>query len=215
MGFSIFFKKIKLNKSWFRGAKRSRGFTLTELIVVMSIATVMMTILVISHNRWNDALVVNTQAYELALMIRQAQTYGLGVKEYTAGSGDKFNVGYGISINIDQPTQYVFFADKDKDKKYDSGEFIETKILDRGVVIDKICDVGSSGSETCGAGNANYRRLGVSFVRPEPQAQILFLNNGGNPTPGAKNTHVKIYLISPGDQLVVVGVRASGQVYVE
>ena len=94
-----------------------RGFTLIELIVVMTIATIITTALVVQQSKWSDQLAVNTQAYELALMIRQAQIYSLGVKEYTAGTGDKFNTGYGIHLDKSASNQYIFFADKNINKK--------------------------------------------------------------------------------------------------
>ena len=98
MSSSIFFKNK--NKGLPREALAKWGFTLVELIVVMSIATVIMTALIIQQSKWNDRLTVNTQAYELALMIRQAQIYSLGVREDMAGGGG-FDVGYGVYFDKD------------------------------------------------------------------------------------------------------------------
>ena len=114
-----------------REAQRSGGFTLAELMVVMGIALVLMTTLVIQQNMWNDRLTVNTQAYELALMIRQAQIYSLAVMGDVSNPGDKFNIGYGVHVNMDNTDRYVFFVDRDNgsgagNERYDSGEEIET-----------------------------------------------------------------------------------------
>lgn len=200
----------KLGQTW-----RSGGFTLIELLVVISIATIIMTALVVQNNRWNDSLVVTTQAYELAMMIRQAQIYSLGVREDTAGSGDKFNIGYGVYFEINSPTQYKFFADRNNDLKLNPASEVladGTKTLTRGVVIDKFCDA-SSGSETCFTNPPN-RRLSISFLRPEPKANIRFLNSGGSggSTFGAGTSKAKIYLKSPGGRFSIVTVEANGQV---
>src|SRR3989344_2801174 len=148
MNYSIFSKNKDLPREvrvtkW---SGRSGGFTLIELLVVIGIATVLMTALIFKQNGWNDQLSVNTQAYEMVLMIRQAQIYSLGVREYSAGTGDKFNLGYGIYLDQDNLNQYVFFADKDGDQKYDVGEAVETKTFTRGVTINRFCGLNTGGN---------------------------------------------------------------------
>jgi len=180
------------------------GFTLVELIVVMAIATIIMTTLVIQQNKWNDSLTVSTQAYELALMIRQAQVYSLGVREDTAGTGDKFNVGYGVYFDTDN-TRYIFFADRDGNMKYDSGEAIETKTFTRGVTIKNVC-----GNTKCFfTGSGSLRRANISFFRPETGANIKLTNTGGN---RADDPPVTISLKSIGGKVSSVKVEINGQV---
>lgn len=190
-----------------------------ELMVVISIATIIMTALVIQQSKWNDSLTVSTQAYELALMIRQAQIYSLAVREDVSGTGDKFNIGYGVYFDYSDFTRYIFFADRNGNKKYDASpadEAIETKTFIRGVTIDRICGIKNSGQfeERCspnGGGLGNVVKASVTFFRPETKASILFLNSGGNPSnnviaPG------KIYLRSAGGKVSSVKVEATGQV---
>ena len=183
-----------------KGLSRKEGFTLIELIVVMAIASVIMTALVIQQSNWNDSLIVNTQTYEMALMIRQAQVYGLGVKEYIAGTGDKFNIGYGVYFDSD-PTRYIFFADKNGDKNYDSGEEVEIKTLNRGVTISKLC--GNTPENCSGLSSVN-----VLFFRPEPKANISFSPVSGFIPPAT------IYLQSPGGKMGILKIEANGQVSV-
>lgn len=201
MSFSRFLaKKTKINA----------GFSLGQLLVVMAIVTIVLTSLIVQQGKWNDQLAVGSQAYELALMIRQAQVYGLGVREYGAGSGDKFDVGYGIHFDSNTPSQYIFFVDRDKDRIYDAGEALETKTFTRGVTVNRFCDVTVAGVETCTGGN--IRRLGLSFMRPDPKANILFLNNGGSPSPGAGNLRAFVYLRSPSGRESSVRIEGNGQV---
>ena len=206
----------------------NRGFTLSELIVVIAIATILMTALVIANSRWDDSLVVNTQAYEMALMFRQAQHYALGVREAPSGGGDKFNSGYGIffgNLDVDPPetwkTKYIFFADTNNNGVYDEGvdSVVESKTLNRGVVIDSFCGRKGVGQfdEKChpsepGIGNVSFAH--ITFSRPNPEANIIFWNNGGglsqNVVPPAK-----IYLISPKGKYYRVSIEVSGRVFVD
>ena len=166
---------------------------------MISIAIILMTTLVIQQGKWNDNLAVSTQAYEMALMIRQAQINSLGVKEYQAGSGDKFNLGYGVYFDTTF-TRYIYFVDKDRDKIYDDpGEKIEEKTFIRGVTIEKFC--GNVG-ETCSGLNS----INVSFFRPEPKATIIFNPSGGFSSPAT------IYLKSSGNIKYKIKVEANGQI---
>jgi len=219
MKFSIFSKNKGLPResaSW----RRSGGFTLIELIVVMAVATSLMTAVVIQQNSWNDRLAVNTQAYELVLMIRQAQIYALGVRVDTTGPEiDKFDVGYGIYIDEDlddsngKINRYIYFADRDDgsgegNKKYDSGEEIETKTFNRGVYIEKFC--GTTGGNPCNNSGGSLNQLNITFFRPDPEAIIRLLNNGGGS--GGTNSPVTISLKSAGGKVYSVTVQDNGQV---
>lgn len=201
-----YFSKLKTQNLKPKAFGRQGGFTLLELLVVMGISTMMIGVLVIQQSKWNDSLVVNTQAYEMALMIRQAQIYSLGVKELSGGSGDKFDVGYGVHFDTDH-TRYIFFADKDKDKKYDSGEEIEIKTFTRGVTIDKICGT-AVGNDLC---TMPLTQISISFFRPDTKAIISFLNPGGQIVAWFKPPAV-IYLKSPGNKQYKVKIESSGQV---
>ncbi|MFH0804357.1 MAG: type II secretion system protein [Candidatus Zambryskibacteria bacterium] len=197
----------------FKNLKLNRGFTLVELVVVMAIATIMVTSLIIQQSKWNDRLTVNAQAYELALMIRQAQIYSLGVREDTGGSGNKFNVGYGVYIDEDLPSnQYIFFADRNGDKAYNSGEMIGGAIsLTRGVTIEKFC--GATGPKPCNNDTGPLNQLVITFFRPEPKANIALLNPGGGS--GGTNPPATIYLKSVGGRVSSVKVEDNGQISVQ
>ena len=165
-----------------------------------------MTTLVFQQNKWNDRLTVNSQAYELALMIRQAQIYSLGVREYTAGTGDKFNIGYGVYLTQGNLNGFVFFADKNGNQKYDTGEAIETKTFTRGVTIKDVCGVDTNG---CFPGTGPLASVSISFFRPEIKANISLLNAGGAST---GLPPVTIRLRSTGGSYSSVEVGTSGQV---
>ena len=201
MNFSIFSK----NKS----CCGSRGFTLAELLVVISIVTAIITALVIQQNRWNDQIVVRTQTYELALMLRQAQVYSLGVRQDTVSGS--FDVGYGVYFDTDK-TRYIYFVDRNTDQKFSSGEGFETKTLARGVTIKDVC--GNSRCIHSGGGSA--RQASIAFFRPETKAYLKLLNNGGQPADSPQDTTVlTVTLESPGGKTSLVRIRNNGQISIE
>ena len=178
----------------------------------MFIATVMMTSLVIQQGKWNDQLVVSTQAYEMAMMIRQAQIYALGVKENTfagASNADKFNVGYGVYFDVNSKISYKFFADVNGDKKYNEGtdNVIEPVPLKSGVEISDVCGV----SKCFFAGGGPLQKASIVFYRPETKANILLTNFGGTEKDDPTLT---IQLKSPKGELYSVKVEANGKISV-
>jgi prepilin-type N-terminal cleavage/methylation domain-containing protein len=205
MSYSIF-KKIICPIS-----KRTQGFTLVELMVVISIASIILGTVVIQQNEWSDKLAVDTQAYEMALMIRQAQIYSLAVREYTAGTGDKFDIGYGVFFDIANVGQYIYFADKNDSNrgKYNSGEDMEVKTFTRGVTLSKICGI-DNGTEKC-SNISSLAKLSISFLRPDPRAVIALADSSGSII-SSFQPPASIYLKSLGDATSLVKVEANGQV---
>lgn len=189
--------------------KIKKGFSLVELLVVVSIATLMLTALVFQQNKWNDKLSVNTQVYEMGLMLRQAQVYGLGVREYAGGVGDKFDKAYGVHFDTNTPDRYYFFADANKNSKFDASEVIETKIFTRGVRINRVCGrVGAS--QNCGGA---LTQASATFLRPEPKAVIKFINNGGNELP-TYSAPLDVYLRSANGTENSIQVNSNGYISV-
>src|SRR3989344_26979 len=217
----LIYSKYKYLKNYFlkffNKDKVRSGFTLVELLVVMSIFTIITTALVIQQSKWNDRLQLNTKLYDLALYIRQAQLYSLGVKEYQTGSPiDKFNIGYGIYINMTNPSQFIFFADTNKNFEYNVGEAVETKTLTNGVTIHRICGIGIfTGLTWCSnsfLGQLLIHKTSLSFKRPETSAIMEFINSGNDSTTDLLRQNVTIYLRSLGGLESSIVVESNGQV---
>ena len=139
------------------------GFTLVELLVSVAIFTMITTTAVFNNAQFNGNVLLTNLAYEVALSVRQAQFYGITVKQ---SSTNTFDAGYGINFNTATPSSYILFEDKSTPNKvYDSGEALETFVFRKGNYISKIC---LSQTTTCSSATS----VDISFIRPNPDAYI-------------------------------------------
>lgn len=153
--------------------KHSRGFTLVELLVTLSLFVVLTTVVLFSNSQFNGSILLTNLAYDVALTVRQAQTYGVNVREDTVENvGDKkFQHAYGVHFEIAENKKFFIFSDNDGDGIYDSGESkINSYNIKRGNYIKAISCVGDT---LCGS------ILDITFLRPNPDAKI---NNNDNIT---------------------------------
>ena len=194
-----------------RGASLEAGFTLIELLVVTAILIVISSLILVNNGRFGGVILLENLAYDLALSVRQAQVYGISVRQF--GSGN-FSVGYGMHFAISSPTTYVLFADAiSQNGLYDgcpsqaSCELVESKNIERGYYISDLCVATGGGSETCGISS-----LDIFFRRPEPDAHISANGISGIGNPAALQARGRVILSSPrGDSRSVV-VEATGQI---
>lgn len=91
-----------------REQTRSSGFTLAELMVVLGIIVVLSYIVLTSQSTFNKTLILANTAYDVALSLRSAETFGLGSRGI---SGASTNTGYGIHFDRSTPGSYLIFAD--------------------------------------------------------------------------------------------------------
>jgi len=112
------------------------------------------------------------RAEDIASSIRQVQAYGLGVKEFGAGSG--IFPGYGIYFKRQESvgvpaTSYILYADGIiKNLKYDTGEKISELPLQGAAVVDDIC--ADQKQVTPGPCDINY--FYVEYLRPQPSVSL-------------------------------------------
>jgi type II secretory pathway pseudopilin PulG len=144
------------------------GFTIIELLVVIGIMLAVTAAMLFQGGGSKSDLEVTNAAYDLALILREAQTYGIGVREEDLGV-TQFNVGYGVAFDSNDPTRAYLFSDADRDQVLDAGEIVSTFALSGGISISDICGYG--GSTYCSSGGT-LRYLTVSFLRPNPDARL-------------------------------------------
>lgn len=197
-----------------------RGFTLTELLVSISIVSIILAVLVSSQSTYTDGAALSNLADDISATISQAQAYGIGAKEFSPGSGE-FDASFGLTFSLlgsGSNTAYLSFADRNGNEIYDgdwscptggASECLERINISRGNYIEELCVV-TAGTEVC-----PIERADISFARPSTEAQLKFFNNGGNPFNPAGIRGAKIMLRSPGGSSRSVTVYKTGQVSVQ
>ncbi len=199
------------------------GFTLVEVMVSVSITTLIMLVVLFTYGTFNDSLALSSAGQELSIAIRKAQTYGLAVKEVSVGSG-QFGSAYGIYVNsnvADSGNYYIFIDKKDLpfgdgtvgNGKYDVGngcgssstECLEKFTFRNGVKISSVCDAGP-----CQPTGVSMQ---ATFLRPNPDATITFINSSGIVV-GSSLTG-RIVLISPQGKTETITILNTGQISVQ
>ena len=148
------------------------GFTILELIVVIAIMVTVSSLVLANYPGFNERLAVRRQAEEIASNVRQAQSYGLGVKEF--GSNDF--PGYGVYFQSNVIDSYVLFADSVRNLTYDalSNEKIKDLPILGNVRIYDLC----ANQKQSPAGPCGLASLTVVYTRPVP---IVSLKGGSSP----------------------------------
>ena len=192
-----------------------------ELLVSIAIVSVILTVIVSNQSTYTDGAALTNLADEISSTISQAQTYGIGVKEFSSSSSE-FSASYGLTFSLlgsGFNKAYLFFGDRNGNKIYDgdwschiggASECLERIDISRGNYIESLCVVRTSGADICEVG-----RVDISFARPSTEAQLLFFNLGGASFTPAGIKGAKIILKSPGGLSRSVTVYKTGQISVK
>ncbi len=163
--------------------RAQRGFTLIELLVVSLIIVLITGFVLFRQQGFNSATLLRSLSYSVALSVRQAQVYGVSVRESAAGSG-VFAPGYGVFFSQNSGladfNHYLMFADANGNGQYLAGEELPRFTIGNGrstgadYVIKNICAHSISSGDKCTSSNpATSPRLNwvsVYFRRPNPDA---------------------------------------------
>ncbi|HEU5114397.1 MAG TPA: prepilin-type N-terminal cleavage/methylation domain-containing protein [Candidatus Paceibacterota bacterium] len=182
-----------------KGVPGNKGFTLVELLVSIAIFTVITTIAVYNNGQFNGSVLLTNLAYEIALSIRQAQYYGISVRQNTA---QNFDSGYGIDFKTSSPTSYTLFEDKSSGSQHvfdASDATVQTFSIAKGNKVPKVCVDGDCSKST----------VDISFVRPNPDAYIT-----ANGIVGTFYGKAEICVLSPQNIKRKITVESTGQISV-
>ncbi len=178
------------------------GFTLIEMMVVIAIFVIITAIVLSSLPRFRERTRLDLVAQEVALLVRQAQTFTTSTRAF--GSATNFP-SYGVYFKKGDPDPdtLILFADKIVDKKYNgtacgqtNSECLEQFTLPKSIKIAKII----SPSPNC----PEQDYVHISFVRPEtdayfvsgnaphcsPSSYEITLQNNESSDPATKTIHV-------------------------
>ena len=180
------YRKISLKNNCKTKLDLVCGFTMVEMMVCLAIVTILLLVVMYDYRTFNDNLALSSAQQEVSILVRQAQTYGLSVKGNTVSGASDFNSGYGIYVNPSDPTSYYLFVDRNANGQYDgttncatSQECIEKDTLRSGVTIKNLCATAFNGSMDC---TQNFQSMDVTFIRPNPNAVVRFINSLGSLT---------------------------------
>ena len=140
-------------------ARFSRAFTLVELVVTVGIFALISSVLLSRNSQFDEEVLLSDLAYDVALSVRKAQSYGTNVRV----SNGQFDRSYGVHFT-EGTTTYAFFVDSDDDGFYDPTELLETYTLGRGAIMSPLCNLDT--------GMCDLDELTVMFARPNPDAII-------------------------------------------
>lgn len=146
-----------------RYSRLRQGFGLIELLVSISVMVLVTSVILARHDAFNGATLLRSQAYDMALALREMQLLAVSATNDSSG----FRSIYGVTFDTATPGAYVIFRDDNYNYFYDAGEeFGQQGFLDERFLIDDIRLVGSGGD----AGSRTD--VTILFERPNFDALI-------------------------------------------
>ncbi len=211
-----------------------KGFAFVELIISIAIFTFIATAMLISFSRLQGDVSLTNLAYDTALNIRQAQSYGVQVKGRVLGGNLSYDSGYGVRFATDSTQEFALFADDPLtggcvgyDRKCSgvslascagSDQLVKNYKIVNWNSIQKFCAIDNSNIEYCSdtVGGNHIDYLDISFLRPRQDAFIRTSLNGANacgiPTLPYKSAYIRF--ISSKGKIKTVNVTVTGQITV-
>jgi Tfp pilus assembly protein FimT len=214
-----------MDKSIFKKPTFLSGFTLVELIVSVSIIIVITVVVVFNQEDLGDQTALNNVVNNLDVQIREAQVYGISVKEFSTASNE-FNIAYGVDFNLANTgasnNSFYTFGDRTNVNGYfdtfgtctigGTSECVGWNKLARGTTISKICAIQANAVEVC---SNTVGRLAITFYRPNPTAKIVFFNSGGSLVTYPGYLGARIEISSPKGKKKSVVVYTTGQIAIQ
>ncbi len=188
---------------------KNRGVTMIEVLVSISIFAIITSVVLYNHSAFNSSVAVTNLAYEVALTVKQAQSYGLSVKREAGYSG---SYGAYFSTSPGDDKKVIVFADKDSDNEYDytneatcgsnpASECREELNIRGDVSVKNLAD---SYNPT-----GNTGELSIIFKRPDPIAYIYDTDQNN------ARTYGEITISSARGKEKIIRVDRSGQISVK
>lgn len=212
-------QKLFKKKTDIKDQSLNRGFSMMELIVVIAIFGIVTSIALFDQGKLSSSILLTNMSYEVALAIREAQVYGIGVRNVDDSA---FTGEYGAHFSIDNPRDIYVFGNNytvDDNPAYDPGEekYHYQFQNQRGNKITAICvgDIDPTKGERCTNSIDNPFRVSwvdVIFKRPNP-APIVYSNTDA----GTVRSVGRVYIVvnnTDEDNCRAVIVESTGQIRV-
>lgn len=157
---------------------KKKGFSLLEMMAVLGIFGIISSIVMFNYGKFTSETMLTNMAYEVALSIREAQIYGVSVRN--AGEDTpSFNAPYGIHIppTGDNLNQYILFKDNDDDGDIDASSCLGSLECITPYTIQRNIFITSVKTRTGGGCPSRNDGFSILFKRPNPEP---FFSVGGN-----------------------------------
>jgi prepilin-type N-terminal cleavage/methylation domain-containing protein len=166
-----------------RFENRQTGFSLVELMVSVSIIVLVMGTVLAKHNKSNGAVLLRSQAFEVALTAREVQLQAVSAIH----DGTSFRHPLGLSFDIvADPGSFAIFSDTDADQIFDASEiFGEQGRLDRRFEIDDIRLI-------TGVVVSSVTELTILFERPNFDARFFSAAGVENTTASVAEIDIRL-----------------------
>lgn len=194
-----YFKQLKTKNKKYKAYRLNAGMTYVELIVVLSIFGIMTAVSMFNYGTFQKKVDIKVLANDIALQIVQAQKDAISGKLLSDGNTFIGKPSYGVYFDTASPYQFIYFADTDNSKTYDTA-------TDEGEQIDI-----TKGNKISGLGDSNgivYQNLSIVFTRPDSGAvlyaydvgigEIVQITSGYaqidiSSADGSVNSNIKVY----------------------
>lgn len=197
-------------------------------MVVVAIIGIVSLIVLTNQSTFNKTLILQNTAYDIALTLRDAETYGLGSRAI----GITANAGYGVHFQNAPTTSFILFADtypstpsasnchgvpidgasapdaQPGDCIYTSSQDqkINAYTLGNGITVSDFCVF--NGSWSC-AQNNGLTSLDIVFARPNP-ATFISVNGSYSAAPAVTAACLTVSASEGGKRFV--SVASSGEI---
>ncbi len=193
----------------------------------MTIITIISGVMLTSQTSFNRTLILANTAYDIALTLRYAETFGVSSR---ALGGSSTNVGYGLYFSHASPDSFIFFKDSSNnpgtcypappsgdlnapDAKrgncvYDNNDVLVNNYkLGNSITVTDFCIyVPTTSSWSCTADGLTA--LNIIFIRPDPNPWITAVDSGGTKS----GTKACLKVEAPGGTARYVSVVKSGAI---
>ncbi len=214
--------KIKINV---KNKISKTGFTILEMIVALGIFAMMTALVLTRYSNFNQGVILTNLAYDVALTIRNAQSYGLNVKSADRNDNkflftrDAAGGSYGVDFDMKTPTVFTFFSDVDNNGYFDDiiSPINQKTTIQRASSIKSIC---VSNEQSCTPNNSQTYiantdwHLDISFKRPDPNAIIKIINSNTDEQSGPY-AYAEVVLQAVDGTIRKVIINSTGQISVE
>lgn len=185
---------------YFHHSKAIRGFGLIELMVSISIMMLVAGIILIHQNSFNGAVLLESQAYEIGLAIREVQQSAVSASTNQGGNREML----GVYFDTNRNTTYRIFRDDENNGSYEAAEeYGQQNSLDSRFEI--------KGINVCSSSCSSQTAVSVMFERPNFDAKFYV----GNTQTSASYVEVQIGTKDNSAAIKTVIVTATGQITIQ